>query len=59
MQAVVLAGGQGIQLAPFTNVLPKLLMSIGNIPILEMLLWQMKSAGFDGVIISVDQLQCY
>lgn len=45
MQAVVLAGGKGTRLAPYTNVLPKPLMPIGNMPILEVLLRQMKTAG--------------
>lgn len=56
MQAVVLAGGKGTRLAPYTNVLPKPLMPIGNMPILEVLLRQMKSAGIDEVILTVGHL---
>lgn len=56
MQAVVLAGGKGTRLAPYTNVLPKPLMPIGNMPILEVLLHQMKSAGIDEVILTVGHL---
>jgi NDP-sugar pyrophosphorylase family protein len=56
MQAVVLAGGKGTRLAPYTNVFPKPLMPIGNMPILEVLLRQMKSAGFDEVILTVGHL---
>jgi NDP-sugar pyrophosphorylase family protein len=56
MQAVVLAGGKGTRLAPYTNILPKPLMPIGNMPILEVLLRQMKSAGIDEVIIAVGHL---
>jgi NDP-sugar pyrophosphorylase family protein len=56
MQAVVLAGGKGTRLAPYTNILPKPLMPIGNMPILEVLLRQMKSAGFDEVILTVGHL---
>jgi NDP-sugar pyrophosphorylase family protein len=56
MKAVVLAGGKGTRLAPYTNVLPKPLMPIGNMPILEVLLRQMKSAGFDEVILTVGHL---
>jgi NDP-sugar pyrophosphorylase family protein len=56
MQAVVLAGGKGTRLSPYTNILPKPLMPIGNMPILEVLLRQMKSAGFDEIIITVGHL---
>jgi len=56
MKAVVLAGGKGTRLAPYTNVLPKPLMPIGNLPILEVLLRQMKSAGFEEVILTVGHL---
>jgi NDP-sugar pyrophosphorylase family protein len=56
MQAVVLAGGKGTRLAPYTNVLPKPLMPIGNMPILEVLLRQMKRAGIDEVVLTVGHL---
>jgi NDP-sugar pyrophosphorylase family protein len=56
MQAVVLAGGKGTRLAPYTNVLPKPLMPIGNMPILEVLLRQMKAAGFEDVTLTVGHL---
>lgn len=56
MQAVVLAGGKGTRLAPYTNVLPKPLMPIGNVPILEVLLRQMKVAGFNEVTLTVGHL---
>jgi len=56
MQAVVLAGGKGTRLAPYTNVLPKPLMPIGDMPILEVLLRQMKSAGIDEVVLTVGHL---
>jgi NDP-sugar pyrophosphorylase family protein len=56
MQAVVLAGGKGTRLAPYTNVLPKPLMPIGNMPILEVLLRQIKYAGFDEIILTVGHL---
>lgn len=56
MQAVVLAGGKGTRLAPYTNVLPKPLMPIGNMPILEVLLRQMKCAGIDEVVLTVGHL---
>ena len=56
MKAVVLAGGQGTRLAPYTKILPKPLMPIGDMPILEILLHQMKRAGVDEVILTVGHL---
>jgi NDP-sugar pyrophosphorylase family protein len=56
MKAVVLAGGKGARLAPYTKILPKPLMPIGDMPILEVLLRQMKRAGIDEVIITVGHL---
>ncbi len=57
MKAVVLAGGKGTRLAPYTKILPKPLMPIGeDMPILEVLLRQMKRAGIDDVILTVGHL---
>ena len=56
MKAVVLAGGKGARLAPYTKILPKPLMPIGDMPILEILLRQMKRAGVDEVILTVGYL---
>src|SRR5512142_367889 len=56
MKAVVLAGGKGARLAPYTKILPKPLMPIGDMPILEVLLRQMKCAGIDEAILTVGHL---
>jgi NDP-sugar pyrophosphorylase family protein len=56
MKAVVLAGGKGTRLAPYTRILPKPLMPIGDMPILEILLRQMSHAGIDEVILTVGHL---
>lgn len=56
MKAVILAGGKGARLMPYTKVLPKPLMPIGDMPILEVLLWQLKGAGVDEVILTVGHL---
>ncbi len=56
MKAVVLAGGKGTRLAPYTTVLPKPLMPIGDMPILEILLRQLKRAGVDEVVLTVGHL---
>jgi NDP-mannose synthase len=56
LKAVVLAGGKGTRLAPYTTILPKPLMPIGDMPILEILIRQMKLAGVDEVILTVGHL---
>lgn len=56
MKAVILAGGRGARLAPYTKILPKPLMPIGDMPILEVLLRQMKRAGVDEAILTVGHL---
>jgi NDP-sugar pyrophosphorylase family protein len=56
MQAIILAGGSGRRLLPYTTVLPKPLMPIGDYPILEVILRQLKSYGFDNVTISTGYL---
>ena len=56
MKAVVLAGRKGTRLAPYTKILPKPLMPIGDMPILEILLRQMKRNGIDEVILTVGNL---
>jgi len=56
MKAVILAGGKGTRLAPYTKILPKALMPIGEIPILEVLLRQIKRAGVESVILTVGHM---
>ena len=56
MKAVILAGGKGSRLAPYTAVLPKPLMPIVDMPILEIVLKQLKSHGFDQIVIAVGHL---
>jgi len=56
MKAVVLAGGKGTRLAPYTQILPKPLMPIGDMPILEILVRQMKRAGIQDIVVTVGHL---
>lgn len=53
MRAVILAGGKGSRLEPFTHVFPKPLMPIGQRPILEIVLRQLADAGIDEAIMTV------
>lgn len=56
MRAFVLAGGRGSRLAPFTSVIPKPLVPIGDFPIIEVLIRKLRSQGFNRITISVGYL---
>ena len=56
MKAVVLAGGRGTRLAPYTTVLPKPLVPVGDKPILEIILRQLAHYGFSDVVLSLGHL---
>ncbi len=56
MKAVILAGGKGTRLAPYTTVLPKPLMPIGDVPILDVVIKQLHKHKFDEIIIAVGYL---
>jgi NDP-sugar pyrophosphorylase family protein len=49
MRAVILAGGLGTRLRPYTTVLPKPLVPIGDRPILEHIIRRLSAAGVDRV----------
>ncbi|MBL8089798.1 MAG: NTP transferase domain-containing protein [Anaerolineales bacterium] len=56
MRAVILAGGKGTRLAPYTTVLPKPLMPIGEMPILEIVIRQLEKHGFNDLTLAVGYL---
>lgn len=56
MHAVILAGGKGSRLRPFTFAIPKPLVPIGDIPIIELLIRQLQAQGFTRATISVGHL---
>jgi NDP-sugar pyrophosphorylase family protein len=56
MRAVILAGGKGTRLAPYTTVLPKPLMPIGEMPILEIVIRQLERRGFNDLTLAVGYL---
>jgi NDP-sugar pyrophosphorylase family protein len=62
MKAIVLAGGKGTRLRPFTHVFPKPLMPLGDenpMPILEVVLRQLARYGFRDVTIITGYLTEY
>ena len=52
MRVVILAGGPGTRLRPFTTVLPKPLMPIGDRPILDIVVRQLRHQGFERITIA-------
>lgn len=56
MQAVILAGGKGTRLKPYTISFPKPLVPIGDYPILEIIIRQLARMGFDRITISTGHL---
>jgi NDP-mannose synthase len=56
MRAVILAGGQGTRLRPYTTIFPKPLMPIGEMPILEIVLRQLEARGFHRITLAVSYL---
>jgi len=53
MRAIILAGGKGARLRPYTVVIPKPLMPIGEYPILEVILKQLVYYGFNRITMTV------
>jgi len=49
MKAIILAGGKGTRLKPYTTVIPKPLVPVGETAIIEILINQLKKCGIDEV----------
>jgi len=56
MPVVILAGGKGTRLHPYTTALPKPLMPVGEMPVLEIIIRQLQKAGFKELTVSVGHL---
>lgn len=55
-RAVILAGGKGTRLKPYTVALPKPLVPVGDKPILEIIIEQLIEKGFNHITITVNHL---
>jgi len=51
---LIMAGGLGTRLRPFTENVPKSMLKVGNKPILETIIEQFKNYGFKNILISVN-----
>ena len=56
MQAIILAGGKGTRLKPYTITLPKSLVPVKDIPILEIIIKQLKKSSFSDITLAVGHL---
>ena len=54
MKAVILAGGLGTRLRPFTHVIPKPLLPVGESSVLEITIKKLRECGFDDLIIATN-----
>jgi NDP-sugar pyrophosphorylase family protein len=53
-RAIILAGGKGTRLRPYTIVLPKPLLPIGDYPVLEIIIRQLVWFGFTRITLTVN-----
>ncbi len=56
MKAVVFAGGEGARLLPYTSVLPKPLLPVGDRPVLEIIVAQLREAGITEIVLATGYL---
>jgi NDP-mannose synthase len=56
MKTIILAGGKGTRLAPYTTIFPKPLVPIGDRPILEIIIRQLVRQGLGDITLSVGHL---
>ena len=56
VRVVILAGGKGVRLAPLTEVIPKPLVPLGGMPIMEVVIRQLAAQGFRRITLAVGYL---
>ena len=59
MQAIILSGGLGTRLRPFTEVIPKPLLPIGEKAVLEIQIEHLKANGFDHIFLATNYKSDY
>jgi NDP-mannose synthase len=56
MLAVILAGGKGARLRPFTMTIPKPLLPLGDVPVLEVVIRQLAADGCSRVVLTLGHM---
>src|SRR5215472_14164507 len=56
MLGLILAGGKGTRLKPFTMTIPKPLLPVGDIPIVEVVIRQMAAAGIKRIALALGHM---
>ena len=59
MKAVILAGGLGTRLKPFTEIIPKPLLPIGEKSVLEIQIERLRQNGFDEIYLATNYMSDY
>ena len=63
MNLFILAAGLGTRLKPLTDTMPKALVPVGGVPLLERVMTKLVAAGYDDIVINVhhfaDQIRDY
>ena len=52
-QAMIFAAGLGTRLRPLTDHMPKALVQVGGVPLLQLVIERLKKAGFERIIVNV------
>ena len=53
MKALIFAAGLGTRLKPLTDTMPKALVPVGGVPLLERVMVKLTAAGYDDIVINV------
>ncbi|MBI2858401.1 MAG: NTP transferase domain-containing protein [Chloroflexi bacterium] len=57
--AIILAGGMGVRLRPFTDAMPKPMLPIGARPLLEINIEYLRREGFDDIVLATGYMKDY
>lgn len=52
-QAMIFAAGLGTRLKPLTDTMPKAMVKVGGMPLIQRVIFKLKDAGFDHIVVNV------